>query len=58
MSNAWETGHKDGHKTKTMQIGNCTVTVHRPTLDDRDRAKQEEKVRDALKGLIKKGKLK
>ena len=50
----WVTGVKEGHYTKTMQIGNCTVTVHRPILDDRERAKREERVRDALKGFINK----
>lgn len=51
----WVTGIKEGHYTKTMQIGNCTVTVHRPILDDKERAKAEEKVRDALRGLLLKG---
>ena len=50
----WVTGVKEGHYTKTMQIGNCTVTVHRPILDDQERAKREERVRDALKGFINK----
>ena len=51
----WETGHKDGYRTKTMHIGNCTVTVHRPILDEQEQARAEEKVRDALRGLIQKG---
>lgn len=51
----WVTGIKEGHYTKTMQVGNCTVTVHRPILDDEERAKREARVIDALKGLIKKG---
>ena len=51
----WETGIKDGYRTKTMQIGNCKVTVHRPILNDQERARAEEKVIDALRGLIKKG---
>ena len=49
----WVTGIKEGYYTKTMQVGNCTVTVHRPVLDDQERVKREEKVRDALRGLIK-----
>lgn len=51
----WETGIKEGYYTKTFQVGNCTVTVHRPILNDQERAKAEERVRDALRGLIKKG---
>ena len=52
----WVTGIKEGYRTKTMQIGNCTVTVHRPILDDQEKARAEEKVRDALRGLMVKGK--
>lgn len=44
----WVTGIKDGHYSKTMQIGSCTVTVHRPILDDQERAKREEAVIQAL----------
>jgi hypothetical protein len=51
----WEVGHLEGHYTKIMKIGNCTATVHRPFLDEKERAKREERVRDALRGLIKKG---
>lgn len=51
----WVTGIKPGYRTKTMKIGNCTATVHRPILNDQERARAEEKVREALRGLIKKG---
>ena len=51
----WVTGIKDGYRTKTMKVGNCTVRVHRPILDDQERAKAEERVIEALRGLIKKG---
>ena len=51
----WVTGIREGYETKTMQIGNCTVTVHSPILNDREREKAEEKVRAALRGLIRKG---
>ena len=54
-SDGWVTGIKEGHYSKTFQVGNCTVTVHRPILDDQERARREEQVRDALRGLIKKG---
>lgn len=56
MSRAdWVTGIKDGYETKTVQVGNCTVRIHSPILDDQERARREEEVRDALRGLIKKG---
>ena len=54
-ADGWATGIKEGFYSKTFQVNNCTVTVHRPILDDQERAKREEKVRTALKGFIKKG---
>ncbi len=51
----WVTGIKDGYETKTIQVGNCTVRIHSPILNDQERAIAEEKVRDALRGLIEKG---
>ncbi len=51
----WETGIVPGYETKIVQVGNCTVRVHRPILDSEERAKREEEVRNALRGLIKKG---
>ena len=50
----WVTGIKDGYRTKEVQIGNCTVRIHRPILDDQERAKREEEIIDALRGLIRK----
>lgn len=55
MCDAWETGHKDGYRTKEIQVGNCTVRIHRPILNEQERARAEEKVRDALRGLMMKG---
>ena len=55
MSESWVTGIKDGYRTKEVQIGNCTGRIHRPILDDQERAKREEEIIDALRGLIKKG---
>ena len=55
MSESWVTGIKEGYETKTIQVGNCTVRIHSPILDDQERAKREEHVRDALRGLIRKG---
>ena len=55
MASDWATDIKDGYQTKEVQVGNCTVRIHRPILDDRERARREEQVKDALRGLIKKG---
>lgn len=55
MCESWETGIKDGYETTTVQVGNCTVRIHRPILDDQERARRENQVRDALRGLIKRG---
>ena len=53
MSEEWVTNIKDGYQTKIVQIGNCTVRIHRPILDDQERARREEQVRDALRGFMK-----
>ena len=55
MQDQWQTNQKDGYKTKTVQIGNCTVIVHRPLLDADEQARREEQVRNALRGFIRKG---
>ena len=55
MSKTWVTGIKEGYETKTIQVGNCTVRIHSPILDDQERERREEQVRDALRSLIKKG---
>lgn len=55
MTADWVTGIKEGYETKTIQVGNCTVRIHSPILDDQERARREEQVRDALRGLIRKG---
>ena len=54
MSDSWVTGYKDGYQTKIVQVGNCTVRIHSPILDDQERTKREDQVIDALKGLIRK----
>lgn len=55
MQDQWKAGEKEGYQTKTVQIGNCTVTIHRPILDDQERARREEQVKTALRGLMKEG---
>ena len=51
----WVTGIKAGYETKTVQVGNCTVRIHSPILDEQERTRREEQLRDALRGLIRKG---
>ena len=55
MPESWETGIKAGHQTKVVQVGNCTVRIHRPILSEQERTRRENQVKDALRGLIKKG---
>ena len=55
MSAKWETGIRPGFETKIVQVGNCTVRIHSPLLDAEERTRREEQVKDALKGLIRKG---
>ena len=55
MGDDWSTNIKEGYRTKTFQVGNCTVTVHRPLLDADEQKRREDQVRAALRGLIKKG---
>lgn len=51
----WQVGYREGHYSKAIQVGCCTVRVHRPILDDQERARREEQVIAALRGLIKRG---
>ena len=53
MNECWVTGIREGYETKTIQVGNCTVRIHSPILDEQERARREDQVRDALRGLIK-----
>ena len=55
MCKSWESGIKAGYETKTVQVGNCTVRIHSPILDAEERSRREEQLRDALRGLIRKG---
>jgi hypothetical protein len=43
MINSTET-----YYSKTIQVGNVTVTIHRPILTDAERLKAEENVKSAL----------
>lgn len=51
MRNSWATGIKDGYETKVVQVGNCTVRIHSPILDNEERLRREEAVTQALAQL-------
>ena len=53
MPDAWHTGIEAGYRTKIVRVGNCTVRIHRPILDEQEMAKRENQVKDALRGLMK-----
>ena len=55
MQDQWQTNQKEGYYTTTIQVGNCSVTVHRPILDDQERARRENKLREVLKDFKRKG---
>ena len=43
-----------GYQTKIVQVGNCTVRIHRPILEAEERSRREEEVKNALRGLMRK----
>lgn len=47
----WMTGIREGYRTKVIQVGNATIEIHRPILDDAERSKRENQVKDALRGF-------
>ncbi len=53
----WRTGIREGYRTKTIQVGNATIEIHRPILTDAERSKREGQVKDALMGFGKVGKI-
>lgn len=53
MNAEWMTGIREGYRTKTIQVGNATIEIHRPILMDQERTKREDQVKDALKGFMK-----
>lgn len=50
-TDVWMTGIREGCRTKVIQVGNATIEIHRPILDDAERNKRENQVKDALRGL-------
>ena len=53
MTEEWMTGIREGYRTKTIQVGNATIEIHRPILDESEQSRKEEQVRYALQGLMK-----
>ncbi len=39
-------------RTTTLQYGNVTIIVHRPELTEKERAKREQQVQDAMGGVM------
>ena len=48
MESEWRTDINPGYRTKIIQVGNSTVEINRPILDEMERAKREEQVKLAL----------
>lgn len=48
MSEAWTTNAHEGYRTTVLQVGNCTIEINRPILDDTERRKREDAVKQAL----------
>lgn len=47
-STEWTTSLKEGYRSKTVQVGCCTIIVHRPELDDSTQGKRQKAVQGAL----------
>ena len=48
----WTTGVREGYRTKTIRVGNCIVTIHRPILSDAERRKIEDQIKIGLLNLV------
>ena len=51
MDADWNTGIREGYRTKTIQVGNATIEIHRPLLTEQEQSKRENQVIDALRGF-------
>ena len=47
----WVTDVNPGYRTKTIRVGNATITINRPILDPEERAKREEAIKRALESF-------
>ena len=48
-NDGWVTGINEGYRTKTIQVGNCTIEINRPILTAEEMARREEAVRQVLR---------
>lgn len=48
MESEWRTDVHPGYRTKVIRVGNATVEINRPLLDEKERARREQQVKDAL----------
>lgn len=44
----WATDTREGYRTKTIQIGNATVIIHRPVLGEAELERRGKEARQAL----------
>lgn len=52
-SNTWSPSpDHPGYRCKTLQRGNCTITILRPELSDEERKKREDHTRGALERAL------
>ena len=51
MTSEWRTDIREGYRSKTIQMGNCTIELHRPILDPVERKKREDQIINALRGF-------
>ena len=49
MESEWRTDVHPGYRTKVIRVGNATVEINRPILDDKEQARREQQVVDALR---------
>lgn len=49
MSDVWVTNVYEGYRTKTIQVGNCTIEINRPILTPEEQKRREDQVIEALK---------
>lgn len=49
MSDVWVTNVHEGYRTKTIQVGNCTIEINRPILTPEEQKRREDQVIEAMK---------
>lgn len=49
MESEWRTDINPGFKTKIIRVGNHTAEINRPLLDEKEQARRENQVKDALR---------